>query len=104
MVIEPTTGDALVGGHNLEGEQVRKLFSTTRRRIAVVGSIIVLALAGGGLAFAYLTSTGSGAGQAAVAAPPTWRGTAGTPRGPLTPGARGAPQTFTLETTGTGTD
>lgn len=81
---------------------MRKLFSTTRRRIAVVGSVIVLALAGGGLAFAYFTASGSGTGSATVGSTGTWGVTAGSPSGTIYPGSGASTIIFSVQNTGTG--
>jgi hypothetical protein len=70
----------------------------SKRRLAVVGAITALALAGGGSAFAYFTSSGTGTGTGAVGTSSAYTVVVGTPTGgPLVPG--GATETFTYNVT-----
>jgi hypothetical protein len=80
---------------------VRKLF-TTKRRIAVVSGVTVVALAGGGVAFAYFTSTGSGTGQAQVGSATNWDVTAGAPSGTMFPGQGATTIVYTVKNVGSG--
>lgn len=79
-----------------------KLF-TTRRRIAVVGVVTAAVLAGGGVAFAYFTSTGSGTGSASVGSASTWSVSApvDSTHG-LLPGSGSEVLTFTITNNGSG--
>ena len=70
-----------------------KLFNS-RRRIAVIGAVTALTLAGGGAAFAYFTDTGTGTGAGTVGTSTAYTVTVSAPTGgPLTPG--GATEAFT---------
>jgi hypothetical protein len=80
---------------------MRKLFGS-KRRLAVVGAITALALAGGGSAFAYFTSSGTGTGSGTVGSSSGYAVVVSTPTGgPLVPG--GATETFTYNVTNNST-
>jgi hypothetical protein len=83
-----------------------RIFSS-RRRVALIGAIAALALAGGGSAFAYFTAgtTASGTGQAAVgtAASVTWSVAPNGETGTMLPGSGTATINFIVTNTGTGT-
>jgi hypothetical protein len=80
---------------------VSKLFAT-RRRIAIVGMAAAMVLAGGGAAYAYFTSTGSGTGQATVGDAANWSVTPGLPSGTMLPGQGSTTIVFTVENMGSG--
>jgi hypothetical protein len=44
----------------------------SKRRIAIIGATVAMALAGGGAAFAYFTGTGSGTGTGTVGSAASW--------------------------------
>jgi hypothetical protein len=78
-----------------------RIFST-KRRIAVVGAFTALALAGGGAAFAYFTSTGSGTGSATVGSSTNWLVTPTGATGTIFPGSGSTVITYNVKNTGTG--
>ncbi len=80
---------------------MRKLF-TTRRRLAIVGITAAIVLAGGGAAYAYFTTTGSGTGSATVGTTGTWSVTQASTSGTIYPGSGSSVITFNVKNTGTG--
>ena len=78
-----------------------RIFSS-RRRVALVGAIAALALAGGGSAFAYFTSTGSGTGAATVGSPANWLVTSTGATGTIFPGSGSTVITYNVKNAGTG--
>jgi hypothetical protein len=80
-------------GTETKEREMRKLFST-RRRIAIVAAVAVVALTGVA-AFAYFTSTGSGIGAAKVGTNTAWTTTgAAYVGGPMTPGGGDATREY----------
>jgi hypothetical protein len=74
-----------------------------KRRIAVIGATMALVLAGGGAAFAYFTTSGSGTGAASVGTAGTYTVTVSAPTGAaLMPGSPGQSFTYTVKNNGTG--
>lgn len=79
----------------------------SKRRIAVVGATVAIALAGGGAAFAYFTSTGVGDASASVGHAPTtgWSVTApSNTTGDLFPGSGSEVISFKVTNTNTGNE
>jgi hypothetical protein len=89
-----------------QGEQVSiRIFS--KRRIAIVGATVAIALAGGGAAFAYFTSAGIGDASASVGRAPVtgWSVTAPSNiTGDLFPGSGSEVISFTVTNTDTGNE
>jgi hypothetical protein len=82
---------------------VPKIF-TTRRRIAVVAVTTAFAMAGGGAALAFFTSTGAGIGTGAVGSATPWTVTAGDHTGgPLLPGSGTVTIPYTIHNGGDST-
>jgi len=74
---------------------------TRKQKVAAAALIAVLAVGGGGIAFAYFTSGGSGTGSVPVGSGPTDAFTITTP-GPTTPLLPGSdPETFDVSVTNT---
>ena len=73
---------------------------TSKRMIAAVSVLGVLALAGG--AFAYFTSSGSGAGQATVGSAGSWTVAFGATSGTMYPGAGTSTVNYTVTNGGSG--
>ncbi|MET0234549.1 MAG: hypothetical protein ABW224_07910 [Kibdelosporangium sp.] len=69
--------------------------SRGRKRI-IVAIAAILTLVGGGIAFAYWTSSGTGAGTADTGESTAFTITAGTPVGTITPGGPGQAVGFTV--------
>ena len=78
-----------------------KLMNPRRKSIAIVLAALVT-LAGGGVAFAYWTSTGSGTGSATTGESAAFTITAATPEGDLAPGSAGQTVDFTVTNPGEG--
>jgi hypothetical protein len=74
-----------------------------KRRVAIIGATTAIALAGGGAAFAYFTSTGNGTGHGTVGTSGTWNVTETGTSGVMYPGATsGSTLTFSVTNTGSG--
>ena len=81
-----------------------RLFSS-KRRLAAVGAVTAIALAGSGAAFAYFTSSGTGTGTGSVGSAGTYTVVVSAPTGgPLTPGGATEAFTYTVKNNGTGTE
>jgi len=81
---------------------VRKLLSSRRGRILVVLAVVGTVFGGGGAAFAYFTSTGSGTGSATVGTAGTWSVTQDNTSGTIYPGSGSSTIVFDVKNTGTG--
>jgi hypothetical protein len=81
---------------------VRKLFSSRRGRIAVIGTAVAIVLGSGGAAYAYFTATGSGTGQATVGTTGTWQVAQNNTSGTIYPGSGASTIVFDVKNTGTG--
>jgi hypothetical protein len=78
------------------------LLSITRKKIAVVSTVAVLGL-GGGIAYAFFTSTGSGTGNASVGSATNWTvAVASDTSHALYPGTGSESLGYTITNAGTG--
>lgn len=75
-----------------------KLFSS-KKRIGAIGAIAALTLVGGGVAYGYWTSTGSGTGQATTASPGAVVAVTQTDVDGLAPGVAAKPLPITVTAT-----
>ncbi|OLR91963.1 hypothetical protein [Actinokineospora bangkokensis] len=77
--------------------------SSTKKRVVVVGAITAVVALGGGLAYAYWSSTGTGTGSATTGTSTAFQvtSTAAT-GGPLSPGGPSQTVAFTVTNPGTG--
>ena len=76
---------------------------STGRKLAVVAAIVVCALAGTGIAFAYWTSSGTGTGTATTGDSLAFAVTAEEPVGTIEPGSAGQTVAFTVTNASGGT-
>jgi hypothetical protein len=78
------------------------LLSITRKKIAVVSTVAVMGL-GGGIAYAFFTSTGSSTGNASVGSATTWTvAVANDTTHSLYPGSGSESLAYTITNAGTG--
>lgn len=79
-----------------------KLFSS-KKRVAAIGAVTAITLAGGGVAYAYWTSSGSGTGSATTGTDTAFTVVAQTTTGgALTPGGPAQTASFRVRNTGSG--
>jgi len=81
---------------------VRKLLSSRRGRILVVLAVVGIVFGGGGAAFAYFTSTGSGTGSATVGTAGTWNVTQASTSGTIYPGSGSSTIVFNVKNNSNG--
>jgi hypothetical protein len=71
-----------------------KIFSS-KKRVAIIGAVTAVTLVGGGTAFAYWTSSGTGSGSATVGSAVNWTVEQATSTGTMYPGHGSSVVTFT---------
>jgi hypothetical protein len=81
---------------------VRKLLSSRRGRVLVVCAVVAMVFGGGGAAFAYFTSTGSGTGSATVGQAATWDVTQTSTTGTIYPGSGASTIVFNVKNVSNG--